>query len=101
MAGKARASDTPARPSSGPRKARKGCAVDKRVRRIEGRLRDRLAKMFPQVDIRDLILDLRPLIHEIARDGVEDHDALFRRAQTEPRFRELIARIGEGLARRA
>lgn len=101
MAAQATASDTPARASGGPRKARKGAALDKRVRRIEGRLRDRLAKMFPQVDIRDLILDLRPLIHELARDGLDDHDALFRRAQAEPRFRDLIAGIAEGLARRA
>lgn len=100
MAG-ATAPDTPARASGGPRKARKGAALDKRVRRIEGRLRDRLAKMFPQVDIRDLILDLRPMIHDLARDGLEDHDALFRRAHAEPRFRDLATRISEGLARRA
>ncbi len=86
------------RPLAGLVMARKGAAVDKRVRRIEGRLRDRLARMFPQVDARDLILDLRPLIHEIARDGVEDHNALFRRAAAEPKFRELVARIGEGIA---
>ncbi len=82
----------------GPIMARKGAAVDKRVRKIEGRLRDRLARMFPQMEAHDLILDLRPLIHEIARDGVEDHDALFRRAATEPKFRELVARIGERIA---
>lgn len=98
MAGQVASSGTPARHSGGPRKARKGAAIDKRVRRIEGRLRDRLARMFPQVDVKDLIIDLRPLIHELARDGLEDHDALFRRAQAEPRFRDLAARIGEKLA---
>ena len=75
--------------------------MDKRVRKIEGRLRDRLAKMFPYADVKDLIIDLRPIIHQFARDGLEDHDALFHRARAEPRFRDLIAGIAEGLARRA
>lgn len=82
------------------RKARKGCAKDLRVRKIEGRLRALLVRLCPATEVREIILDLRPLIHEAARDGVEDHDAIWRRWQAEPKMKELVARLTARLAER-
>lgn len=87
-------------PTDSTKPRRKGCAKDKRVRKIEGRLRAHLVRLFPAVEVREIILDLRPLIHEAARDGVEDHDALWRRWQSRPLIKELVARLAERLAER-
>ena len=69
-----------------------------RVRKIERRLRARLTALFPGVDVKALVLELRPLIHEAARDGLEDHDAAWRRMAAAPLFRQIANRLTRGLA---
>lgn len=69
-----------------------------RVRKIERRLRARLARMFPEIDVKPIVVELRPLIHEAARDGVEDHDAAWRRMAAAPLFREIVAKLTKALA---
>jgi hypothetical protein len=87
-----------ARPARTRGKARPTAAQDARVRRIERRLRARLARLFPAADVKGIILDLRPLIHQAGRDGAEDHDAIWRRWQAEPLFKELVTRLTARLA---
>jgi hypothetical protein len=72
-----------------------------RVRKIERRLRARLAAIFPGVDAKALVIELRPLIREAARDGLADHDAIWRRMAAAPLFKQIAARLTEALADRA
>ena len=80
--------------------ARPKAAETARVRKIERRLRARLASIFPQVDVKPIILELRPLLHEAARDGLEDHDAIWRRMAAAPLFGQIVAKLTAALAER-
>ena len=72
-----------------------------RVRKIERRLRARLARMFPEIDVKPIVIELRPLIHAAARDGLEDHAATWRRMAAAPLFGEIVAKLTAALADKA
>lgn len=78
--------------------ARPKAAETARVRKIERRLRARLARMFPEIDVKPVVLELRPLIHAAARDGLEDHDAAWRRMAAAPLFGKIVAKLSKALS---
>lgn len=81
-----------------PKSARPKAAETARVRKIERRLRARLAALFPTIDVKPIVVELRPLIHAAARDGIEDHNAAWRRMAAAPLFRRISDRLTTGLA---
>ena len=80
------------------RPVRPKAAETARVRKIERRLRSRLSAIFPSIDVKPVIVELRPLIHEAARDGLDDWDATWRRVAAAPLFGEIAARLTAALA---
>ena len=72
---------------------------DARTRAIQRALRTQLKRLFPDADVEPIMDEIRPLMIEIARDGIADHDAVWHRLQAAPKFKVLAEQLRCALAK--